>query len=148
MNWFFDDSDLENSAKDQVRLLIGDTDESDKLISDPAITFRLSEAGQNVRLAAAACCEDIAAKFARKVDYKNGSLSVSASKRADAYRALAMELRRRDSELCEVFAGGLTRSGKDALEADSDAIQPRFSRGMNRHAEDSRGGTLPWRNDS
>ncbi len=147
MDWFFDDSDLKNSAKDQVRLLIGDTDDSVKLISDPAITFRLSEAGQNVRLAAAACCEDIAAKFARAADYKNGSLSVSASQRAKAYRDLAIELRRRDSELCQVFAGGLTVSGKDALEADTDAIQPRFSRGMNSHADDSRGGTLPWRNE-
>ena len=52
MTWSFSEASLSTSEKDQVRLLIGDTDTSDQLISDEAITFYLSQRS-NVNLAAA-----------------------------------------------------------------------------------------------
>lgn len=131
MTWSFDDSDLSNSPKDQVRLLIGDTDTDDQQLSNESIEFYLSSRGGSVNLAAADACDSIAAKYARQVDTKNGSLSVSASQRAKAYRDLASDLRTQNAELCGAFFGGQSIDGKIDLETDTDAIQPRFARGMN-----------------
>jgi hypothetical protein len=131
MTWSFDDSALASSKKDQVRLMIGDTDTTDQLVSNEAIVFYLSERGDSVSLAAADCCDIIAAKFSREVDTKNGALSVSASQRAAAYRKLSEDLRAQGAELCDVFFGGQSIDGKIDLETDTDAIQPRFARGMN-----------------
>jgi hypothetical protein len=131
MTWSFDDTSLATSEKDQVRLLIGDTDTNDQLLSDEAIAFYLSQRGDSVNLAAADACDSIAAKYARQVDTKNGQLSVSASQRAEAYRKLGADLRAQNAELCGAFFGGQSIDGKIELETDTDAIQPRFARGMN-----------------
>jgi len=88
-----------------------------------AIVFYLSERGDSVSLAAADCCDIIAAKFSREVDTKNGALSVSASQRAAAYRKLGEDLRAQGAEFCEVFFGGQSIDGK---------IEPR-----DRHRRDS-----------
>lgn len=131
MTWSFSEASLSTSEKDQVRLLIGDTDTTDQLISDEAINFYLVQRGQSVNLAAADACDSIAAKFARQVDTKNGALSVSASQRSEAYRKLGADLRAQNAEVCGVFFGGQSIDGKIDLETDTDAIQPRFARGMN-----------------
>jgi hypothetical protein len=131
MTWSFSEASLSTSEKDQVRLLIGDTDTNDQLISDEAIAFYLSSRGNSVNLAAADACDSIAAKFARQVDTKNGALSVSASQRSAAYRQLGADLRSQNAELCGAFFGGQSIDGKIDLETDTDAIQPRFARGMN-----------------
>lgn len=130
MTWSFDDSSLSSSKKDQVRLLVGDTNTDDQLLSDEAIEFYLDDNGSNVDLASAIACEAIAASFARDVDTKNSRLSVAASKRMEHYSALAKQLRKRASELASPFFGGQSRQGKVDLETDSDAIQPRFYRGQ------------------
>ena len=130
MTWSFSEASLSTSEKDQVRLLIGDTDTSDQLISDEAITFYLSQRS-NVNLAAADACDSIAAKFARQVDTRNGALSVPASQRSEAYRQLGADLRVQNAELAGAFFGGQSIDGKIDLETDTDAIQPRFARGMN-----------------
>jgi hypothetical protein len=131
MTWSFSEASLSTSEKDQVRLLIGDTDTNDQLLSDEAISFYLSSRGDNVNLAAADACDSIAAKFSRQVDTRNGALSVSASQRAEAYRQLGADLRAQDAELCGAFFGGQSIDGKIELETDTDAIQPRFARGQN-----------------
>ena len=45
MTWSFDDSALASSKKDQVRLMIGDTDTTDQLVSNEAIEFYLTARG-------------------------------------------------------------------------------------------------------
>ena len=67
MTWSFDDSALASSKKDQVRLMIGDTDTTDQLVSNEAIEFYLTARGESVALASADCCDIIAAKFSREV---------------------------------------------------------------------------------
>lgn len=119
-----------STAKDRVRLLIGDTDQADGLLSDEEISFLLSSNGGDENLAGAEACEALAAKFARQVDTKNGALSVAASQRYRAYAQRASILRERTTMFAEVFAGGLSRSGKASLDDDADLVQPRFSRGM------------------
>jgi hypothetical protein len=127
-----------STSKDKVRLLTGDTDTTDQLLQDEEIAYVLGVQA-SISLASAACCDLIAAKFARQVNTQNGALRVSAVKRYDHYIDLAKRLRAGgagdipgDSTvmLAEGFAGGLTVSGKENLAADTDAVQPSFRVGQ------------------
>ena len=123
-------SDPENSKRDAVRLLTGDTDSTDALLQDSEVDYFLSLYGAAVYPAAAAACDAISSKYARQADTTNGRLSVKASQRSEAYAKKAKELRRDTLLGAEVFAGGLTISGKNDLADDTDAVQPAFSVGM------------------
>tara|TARA_R110001599_G_scaffold243355_2_gene443147 strand:+ start:3972 stop:4397 length:426 start_codon:yes stop_codon:yes gene_type:complete len=123
-------SDPENSKRDAVRLLTGDTVSTDVLLQDSEVDYFLSLYDESAYPSAAAACDAIASKYARQADTTNGRLSVRASQRSEAYAKKAKELRRDALTGAEVFAGGLTISGKDALDDDADAVQPAFSVGM------------------
>ena len=123
-------SDPENSKRDAVRLLTGDTVSTDALLQDSEVEYFLSLYDDAVYPAAAAACDAISSKYARQADTTNGRLSVKASQRSEAYAKKAKDLRRDTLLGAEVFAGGLTISGKDDLNADTDAVQPAFSVGM------------------
>ena len=118
--------------RDAVRLLCGDTNSADQLVSDEEIAYFLAtEAG--VSMAAASACEAIAAKLARKegsVSRRSGSISSTGSA---SYLEKAKTLRRRAAMSAEWFFGGQTKSGKAALRADSDAVQPHFTVGRDDH---------------
>lgn len=120
------------NTRDTVRLLIGDTDSADPQLQDEEIDYFVTEQ-VDARLAAAACCRALSAKFTRQVDTTNLSLSVSASQRAQAYRDLAQELTEQAASSgggAEMFAGGLSIAGKEALDEDTDAVQPNFRVGQ------------------
>jgi hypothetical protein len=119
--------------KDKVRLLIGDTVAADPQLADEEITFLLAQRNGDLYSAAADACDTLQAKYARQADTSNLSLSVSASQRAEAFATLAATLRVRALTMtgAEMFVGGTTVSGKDALDADSDAVQPNFRIGQN-----------------
>jgi hypothetical protein len=79
------------TVKDQIRFLIGDTDESDPLLEDSEIEF-MSSMSSSVHIAAAKACRAIAVKLGRQVDYSIGDLSEKLSQRAAAYLQMAMQL--------------------------------------------------------
>ena len=59
-------------------------------------------------------------------------MSANVGNRAQFYLELANKLRDQvgtTNKRAEVFAGGLTISGKDTLDSDSDAVQPGFKIG-------------------
>jgi len=120
----------------KVRLLIGDTNSSDRLLLDSEIQFFLDQSSGELYAAAIAACYAIAGKFARSADFTNLSLSVSASQRAEAYRQLAKDLAAQlasgatGSGGASMFVGGASISGKESLSEDSDAVQPSFSIGQ------------------
>lgn len=116
--------------KDRVRFLTGDTNAADQQLQDEEITWLVSQRS-DVLLAAADACEGIAARYTRQADTTNSKLSVAASKRAAAYAALAKMLQQRALTLsgAQMFAGGLTISGKQVLDENTDAVQPAFSIG-------------------
>lgn len=117
--------------RDRVRFLIGDTDTNDQQLQDEELTWVLTQRS-DVYLAAADACRALQAKYARKVDTTNLSLSVSASQRAEAYAALAEQLESKAGSLAgaEMFVGGISVAGKEALDADSGAVQPNFRMGQ------------------
>jgi len=139
------DADLADAIS-KVRLLIGDTDPNDRLLLDDEIAFFLSEQSDNIYLAAAACCRAIAAKFSRQADFTNLSLSVSASQRAKAYLEMATELEAKSASLvgAEMFVGGITKSGKQELANDTNAVQPSFNRGQDDLPGNDDQAVRPW----
>ena len=121
------------STKDEVRFLIGDTF-APFLLSDFEVNHLITRQTSAV-LAAAVGCEALAGRFSNQVDKRNSRLSVSASQRSKQFRLRGKELRaqlRRDG-LVEVFVGGLTFSGKEALDNDTDAVQPHNRVGQDDH---------------
>lgn len=119
----------------KVRLIIGDTNIADQLLQDAEIQFYLDQAGAELYPAAIAACYAIAAKFSRQADFTNLSLSLSASQRAAAFLELAKTLAAQVASGAvgggsSMYVGGLTKSGKEALDSDTDAVQPSFSIGQ------------------
>ena len=94
-----------SSNRDRVRMLIGDTDESDPLIPDDQIAELLTQRtvldssggtlGVNVHAAAADAAGAISAKFARQFDFSEDGQNFRAAQRVAHYRELEKSLRAR-----------------------------------------------------
>jgi hypothetical protein len=96
MTWTYS-ADPTSSAKDAVRFLIGDTDETNPLIQDEEIYFNLSEVNQNIYRAGSNTCYNLAARFtgeAQSTSKSVGGLSISKSlgDKASRYERLAKDL--------------------------------------------------------
>ena len=111
---------------DKVRFYLGDTDSTDPLLQDEEILFALSEYG-GPRLAAAACCDSLAAKNARLADLAEGQLRISYSQRYKQFLEMAAVLRSRAAVLAVPSAGGISISDKEAAEGDTDRVSPSFT---------------------
>lgn len=95
MTWTYEDPSL--NQKDEVRAMVGDTNEADPLLSDEEIqtllTRFLPTTGKQPWLAAAAACDAIAGKYARKTQQSIGSLSRAAQQAYEHYRQMAADFR-------------------------------------------------------
>jgi len=121
--------------RDHVRLLIGDTDCEDQLLSDGEILFFLDENG-SAKSAAVAAAQAIAAKFSRLADEKVGQVSVTYSQKAEHYRNLADTLKTQLSVTrLAPYAGGISVSDKDLVESDTDRVNPAFTRTTHQNPE-------------
>lgn len=116
MTFSYDPTDLDTSTEsgrlNVTRLLLGDTDTNDQLLSDEEITFILSENNNNVYISAAYCARSIGSKLAREVDVKlDGALSESGSSLSTQFFTLAdkleMQAKMAGAQL-GVSAGGIT----------------------------------------
>lgn len=114
----------------QVRFLIGDTDATitatNKRLEDEEIDWRLSEQG-NVYFAAAACCEDLLAKWARR---EVGTIGHQQDKRWEWLSKRAVTLRGLAGAASGLFMSGATISGKLDANTDTDRNAPAFAVGM------------------
>lgn len=126
MSWSYDPN--LSTDRDRVRFLIGDTDTNDQLLSDEELDYLLTQ--YSVYEAAAVACEAIAAKYARKADKEVGDLSIKWSQVSDQYTKKAQELRKQAkvSNPAVPFAGAISISQKETVEADADRTIPAFSR--------------------
>lgn len=116
------------TAKDQIRLLIGDTDTTDPQLQDEEIVFiAAQEAG--VYRGAAQCAFNIAAKYTRQVTRSFGGRSDQLSQLASQYRTLAKELMAKSAmRRITPYAGGQSIAEKDAQAQNTDIVQPIFSK--------------------
>ena len=145
MTWIYG-GDPENSERDAVRLLVGDTDPNDELVTDEEIQYALSQS-RTVPGAASLTANAVAALFSRDVDIDVSGASFSESQRAEHYRTLASRLSRMAASAPPrsgvkgpvPVVSGVSRSDMDTVREDSDRVRPEFRRGMfNFHDHDER----------
>lgn len=95
MSWSYSE-DPSSSDLDEVRFWLGDTDESDQLLSDEEIQFIIDNwaetTGSNL-YAASVAAENVASKFAREVMVSADGVSVSIEMLQQKFNDLAMSLR-------------------------------------------------------
>lgn len=128
------------SPLDAVRSRIGDTDTTDQLLTDEEIAYYLMAEGGGestttadtvtILRASIVCCKAIAAKFARKATTQvKGELTKAFSDMHKHYLTIARELRRElNRGGIAPTAGGLSISGRQAVDADTDRVPPIFER--------------------
>ena len=118
--------DPENSQLDHVRLLVGDTECTDAFLRDSEVNFFLTSEGTAMR-AAVASAEAIAAKLARKITIRTGSVAKNLSDLMQHFLDLAKALRARADEVggAPIFTA-LTKTDKREDRLDEDLVQPQF----------------------
>lgn len=116
-----------NKLVEQVRLLIGDTNEARELLQETEVQFFLDQEG-GIYAAAAAAARAIAAKFAGDIAVNRASGSLSKDQRFDHYLKLARSLDLRAMSRAESFAGGRTFTEKERQQTERDRVPGRFRR--------------------
>ena len=134
MTWTYTSSSGVSTDRDKIRLLIGDVSSSAaKTFNDEELTF-FGDEGGNVYGGAAIACEAFAAYYADQVSKSVGSLRIDLSNRHDHFIKQANEFQTRAASgsvgTPQLYAGGLSISDKDTVEADTDRVQPDFYRGQ------------------
>lgn len=92
MSWNYDPSKLKDSPKDQIRLLIGDTLDSDPLLQDEEIQFYLDQYPSDINRAALASVNVIITRICSTPDYTLGPYSESNGSRLKAFQAVQASL--------------------------------------------------------
>lgn len=126
-NWTYDDGSAATEDIYLVRDMIGDTIQSDQLLSDRTIFLVLNRYNV-IELAAAECSRFIASKYARQVDTVVGEMKTNYSQRRKAYMAQAMDLEQRGMSRGGVvaYAGGISTQDKMNTALDTDRVPPNF----------------------
>jgi len=120
--------DPANNQVDEVRMLVGDTDPSRKLITDTEIEYYISKAAE-VYEAAYNTALAIRASMAKLTSKSGRDFSEDASKAFDHYTVLADDLLLK-APMAIPRAPQLSRADRDSMRQNSDLIQPSFGGGM------------------
>ena len=123
-------ADPTNVPRDAVRFHCGDTVEARAQLQDSEIDYALTMQPTDRRMAAAICCDALAARFSSKADISIGEIRKSLGQLAEAYRKRANELRIEATKGAMPWFGGQSKPGKDDLAQDADAVQPHFAAGQ------------------
>lgn len=118
MTWTYSQNPA-GSELDAVRFEIGDTTQADQELQDEEIEYVILQE-DNLKYAAAAACDRIAAKYARKVQKSVGSLQISMQQKFEQYSKLASRIRARAGSAPIPFAGGISLADKQTRELDTD----------------------------
>lgn len=118
MTWTYTNAPAD-FPRDELRFLIGDTDEDDQQLSDEEIAYLLSNSA-STKLAAIASAQILQSKYARLTSKSVGGLSISYGERQAHYKAMETRFRSELGLLVAPFAGGISKSSKTLLESDTD----------------------------
>lgn len=131
--------------KDEVRFWIGDTSaEAVPPAAAPAVPQQRAQDEEinavltdypDPKSAAAEICEALASKYALLADASVGDVRESFSQIAKAFEARASKLRARTAITASPKFGGLSKSEKQALDENTDAVQPSFRIGLGDNPE-------------
>ena len=127
MTWSYSGNPA-NSANDEVRFLIGDTDTNNQLLSNEEIAWLLTEWNSNSYIAASNAAYSLSAEFSGKSDFSRSvgdlSLSTQYGQQAERYGSLA-------KRLAVQASAGAPPSPKVYLDDEGDVFGPQvFSIGM------------------
>lgn len=118
---------------DLVRLMVGDTDESNQLFTDDQITA-LTASYSSPSLAAAAVADGLAAKYSRSVTFSVSGLTIQNSQKSANYRLLAQRLRANailtDDGGLGASVLGVSKSDMETNDENLDRTPSRFKVGM------------------
>lgn len=136
MAWSYEETDLRTTTAsgrlNTVRLLLGDTDSNDQQVQNEEIAFALAQNNNNVYYAGAWCARIVAAKYSRKVTTSiDNAISADYSDLATQYQKLAESLEyqgKKSGAVVGIKAGGITKTGIDAVRANTNRITPSFRR--------------------
>ena len=120
-------------ARDTVRFLLGDTDDSDWQLQDGEIAGLLNNNVDDVYQAAIEGCRVLTAKYSRQVNKSIGNASVEAEMRAKHYRDLVHDLTKqslRHGGALQIVGTGLSNDTHESDAEDDDLVQPNFTVGM------------------
>lgn len=132
------------SPKDQVRFLIGDTDQSDPLLQDAEIEWVLSQYQFSPINAAIRCCEGIVAKFSRLANEAVGQVRIDFKQKAEGYLKMMVVLKMRlATEDAAPYAGGISISDKQQQVQNTDRVRPDFRKHMMENEQ-----IAPWTTQS
>ena len=136
MAWSYDPTDLDTTKAsgrlNTVRLLVGDTETLDQQVQNEEITFALSQNGNNVYYSAGWTARTISSQYARKVNTSlDGALKADYSDLMKHYSTLADNLEyqgKTSGAAVGVLAGGITKSGIEAVRANTNRVEGSFRR--------------------
>lgn len=136
MSWSYDPTDLDTTTAsgrlNTVRLLVGDTDTLDQQVQNEEIMFALAENNNNIYYSSAWVCRTISSQYARRVTTQlDGALSANYSDLIKHYaqRADTLEYQGKTSGAAVgILAGGITKSGVEAVRANTNRIEGSFRR--------------------
>ena len=142
MTWSFDDTSTSNL--NVVRAYFGDVSSNFPILSDEQVNNAISKQNATIEagllFAASTCAEMCAAKFAIKVDHSGEGLTASRSQLFTHFTDLCDKLKEKAEALIATgggasktegpspLVGGVSTSDNDDMEADTDFIQPIYSR--------------------
>lgn len=130
--WTYDATQLPTSRLYQVRRIMGDVLITDQQLSDPEVEYATSIYPDNY-MAAAECCRQIAAQYARKVDTIQGEVRTMYSSQSAKYLNMANKFQSfalENGAGSTPFFGGGSVTAKAAQLADPDRVTPQFNIGM------------------
>lgn len=119
---------------DEVRLLIGDTDEDNEVLTDEEISYYIVKRGVGLAAAIGAAYA-MAAEFSKLADETAGDVEVKWAQRARAALALAEKLQGQfngsdgNAVPVNVYAGGISVTDMQTRNANPDRVQGKFSIG-------------------
>ena len=141
------------SSLDAVRFLIGDTDPTDRQLSDEEILYLTTQRTSDYGAASSACLA-LVAKYSRQVSTYVGDLRVAAEQRQEHYQQLHEHYNIQAGEAAPYtasapYGGGISGADRNNQISDKDRVQPAFEMGsMDRRGSDRgqwRGGSTSWR---
>ena len=124
-------NDPDNVPLEAVRFLIGEgapwTAPGDALLSDQEIQFALNKKGPGYG-AAGMLATQLQARFSRQASSTAGKLSIQASDKSKAFKALADQFYFAMSTNARPKFGGVLVSDKQRAASDTGTVQPAFTR--------------------
>lgn len=131
-------NDPANDPADEVRFLIGDTNQAAPLLTDEEVAFLLLDENSDPRRAAARAAETLAAKYTQQASERRvGPLMITSGNRTltkgQEFARLATRLWARANSSSGPYAGGISFADKITRAGDPDRVRPAFRRAMMRY---------------